>query len=134
MIVQKEKQMTFAAFEKALPSHEESAKTLDTKAANAYGKVMFAKPRNLIEIAGQKGHKSSEYLPKMEKWCSNYKNKSQETKNCRKRKDWAKPAAEKTTPRDTKHHEDKEHTFTFVSSDTKNNSGIYSKDSFKFIG
>ena len=43
---------------------------------------------------------------------------SHETKNCRKKKDAAKTAAEKTAPRDTKQNENKEHTFAFVSSDT----------------
>ena len=129
VIVQREKQMTFAEFKSALRSHEESTKALDTKTANANENVMFAKQRiggNCFKC-GRKGHKSSECLSKTEKWCSNCRNKSYDTKNCRKKKDAAKTAAEKTAPRDTKQHENKEHTFAFVSSETKNNSGIYSK-------
>ena len=127
VIVQREKQMTFAEFKSALHSHEESTKALDTKTANANENVMFAKQRfdgNCFKC-GRKGHKSSECLSKTGKWCSNCRNKSHETKNCRKKKDAAKTAAEKTAPQDTKQHENKEHTFAFVSSDTKNNSGIY---------
>mgnify|MGYP002803371089 CR=1 FL=1 len=45
VIVQREKQMTFAEFKSALRSHEESAKTLDTKTANANENVMFAKQK-----------------------------------------------------------------------------------------
>ena len=127
VIVQREKQMTFAEFKRALRSHEKSTKALDTKTANANENVMFAKQRfdgNCFKCS-RKGHKSSECLSKTEKWCSNCRNKSHETKYCRKKKDAAKTAAEKTAPRDTKQHENKEHTFAFVSSDKKNNSGIY---------
>ena len=133
VIVQREKQMTFAEFKSALRSQEESAKTLDTKNANE--NVMFAKQKfdgNCFKC-GRKGHKSSECLSKIEKWCSNCRNKSHETKNCRKKKDAAKTAAEKTTPREMKEHENKEHTFAFVSSDTKSNSGINSKDNLKLL-
>ena len=133
VIVQREKQMTFAEFKSALPSHEESAKTLDMKNVNE--NVMFAKQKfdgNCFKC-GRKGHKSLECLSKIEKWCSNCRNKSHETKSCRKKKDAAKTAAEKTTPREMKQHENKEHTFAFVSSDTKSNSGIYSKDNLSLL-
>ena len=133
VIVQREKQMTFAKFKSALCSHEESAKTLDTKNANE--NVMFAKQkfdRNCFKCS-RKGHKSSECLSKTEKWCSNCRNKSHETKNCRKKKDAAKTAAEKTTPPEMKQHKNQEHTFAFVSSDTKSNSGIHSKDNLKLL-
>ena len=73
--------MIFAEFKSALRSHEESAKTLDTKNANE--NVMFAKQKfdgNCFKC-GRKGHKSSECLSKIEKWCSNCRNKSHETKN-----------------------------------------------------
>ena len=133
VIFQREKQMTFAEFKSALRSHEESAKTLDTKNANE--NVMFTKQKfdgNCFKC-GRKGHKSSECLSKIEKWCCNCRNKSHETKNCRKKKDAAKTAAEKTAPREMKQYENKEHTFAFVSSDTKNNSGIYSKDNLNLL-
>ena len=73
VIVQREKQMTFAEFKSALRSHEESAKTLDAKTANANENVMFAKQKfdgNCFKC-GRKGHKSSECLSRTEKWCSN---------------------------------------------------------------
>ena len=50
VIVQREKQMTFAEFKSALRSHEESTKALDTKTANANENVMFAK-QDLMETA-----------------------------------------------------------------------------------
>ena len=90
-------------------SHEETAKTLDTKTANANESVMFAKQKfdgNCLKFS-RKGHKSSECLSKTEEWCSNCRNKSHGTKNCRKKKAAAKTAVEKTAPRDIKQHEDK---------------------------
>ena len=135
VIVQREKQMTFAEFKSALRSHEESAKTLDAKTANANENVMFAKQKfdgNCFKC-GRKGHKSSECLSRTEKWCSNCRNKSHDTRNCRKKKDAAKKAAERTAPRDMNQHEDQEHTFAFVSSDAKNNSGIFNKDNLNLL-
>ena len=122
-------QMTFAKFKSVLRSHEENTKALDMKTANTNENVMFAKQRfdgNCFKC-GRKGHKSLECLLKMEKWCSNCRNKSHKMKNCQKKKDAARTAAEKTVPQDTKQHKNKEHTFAFVSCNAKNNSGIYSK-------
>ena len=135
VIVQREKQKTFAEFKSALRSHEESAKTLDAKTADANENVMFAKQKfdgNCFKC-GRKGHKSSECLSRTEKWCSNCRNKSHDTRNCRKKKDVAKKAAERTAPRDMNQHEDQEHTFAFVSSDAKNNSGIFNKDNLNLL-
>ena len=48
--------------------------------------------------------------------------------NCRKKKDAAKTAAGKTTPR-----ENNEHTFAFVSKDTNSNSGIPTKNNSSLV-
>ena len=69
----------------------------------------------------------------MEKWCSNSRNKSHKMKSCQKKKDTAKTAVEKTVLEEMKQHDNKEHIFAFVSSDTKKNSGIYSKDNLNLL-
>lgn len=91
--------MTFTEFKSALRSHEESAKAHGVKTDNAGDNIMLTKQKfdgNCFNC-GRKGHKSAECLSKTsEKWCNNCKSKTHETKNCRKKKDAAKKAAEKT--------------------------------------
>ncbi|CAB4032811.1 Retrovirus-related Pol poly from transposon TNT 1-94, partial [Paramuricea clavata] len=78
---------------------------------------------------GRKGHKSAECWSKTsERWCSNCKSKTHKTKNCRKKKDAAKTAAEKTTS-----SENNEHTFAFTSKDTINKSGINNKSNSSLL-
>jgi hypothetical protein len=78
---------------------------------------------------GRKGHKSAECWSKTsERWCGNCKSKTYETKNCRKKKDAAKTAAEKTTS-----SENNEHTFAFTSKDTINKSGINNKSNSSLL-
>ncbi len=130
VVVQREKQMNFAEFKSALRSHEESAKTQSVKTVDTGDNIMVTKQKfdgNCFKC-GRKGHKSSECWSKSEKWCNNCKNKSHETKNCRKKKDAAKTAAGKTTPR-----ENNEHTFAFVSKDTNSNSGIPIKNNSSLL-
>ncbi|CAB3996656.1 myosin heavy fast skeletal muscle [Paramuricea clavata] len=131
VVVQKEKQMTFAEFNSALRSHEESAKTHGGKAASAGENIMLTKQKfdgNCFKC-GRKGHKSAECLSKAsERWCNNCKSKTHETKNCRKKKDAAKTAAEKTTS-----SENNEHTFAFTSKDTINKSGINNKNNSSLL-
>ena len=85
--------MTFAEFKTALRNYEENDK---------YGKT--ADKDNVMNVrqkfdgkcftCEKKGHKSSECWMKTEKWCSMCKTKTHNTKDCRKRKDGAKLAAE----------------------------------------
>ena len=83
----------------------------------------------VLNAHGRKGHKSAECWSKTsERWCSNCKSKTHETKNCRKKKDAAKTAAEKTTS-----SENNEHTFAFTSKDTINKSGINNKSNSSLL-
>ncbi|CAB4019984.1 myosin heavy fast skeletal muscle, partial [Paramuricea clavata] len=89
VVVQREKQMTFAEFKSALRSHEESAKTHGGKPASAGENIMLTKQKfdgNCFKC-GRKGHKSVECWSKTsERWCSNCKNITHETKNAGRRK------------------------------------------------
>ncbi|CAB3996099.1 myosin heavy fast skeletal muscle [Paramuricea clavata] len=130
VVAQREKQMTFAEFKSALRSHKESAKTHGGKAASREN-IMLTKQKfdgNCFKC-GRKGHKSAECWSKtLERWCSNCKSKTHKTKNCRKKKDAAKTAAEKTTS-----SENNEHTFAFTSKDTINKSGINNKSNSSLL-
>ena len=58
VVVQREKQMTFAEFKSALRSHEESAKTHGGKAASAGENIMLTKQKfdgNCFKCAREKG-------------------------------------------------------------------------------
>ncbi|CAB3995742.1 myosin heavy fast skeletal muscle [Paramuricea clavata] len=62
IVVQREKQMTFAEFKSTLRSHEESAKTHGGKAASVGENIMLTKQKfdgNCFKC-GRKGHKSAE--------------------------------------------------------------------------
>ena len=127
VVTHREKQMTFVEFKSALRSHQERAKDHSAKTDHAGDNAMLTKSTfdgNCFKC-GRHGHKSSGYLSKMDKWCSNCKSKSHYTKSCRKKKDTAKTATEKTaSPED---NENNKHSFAFVSKDT-NKSGIFNKN------
>ena len=75
---------------------------------------------------GKRGHKSAECWSKTERWCNNCKSKTHETKNCRKKKDAAKTATEKT-------RENNEHTFAFISKETNSKPGTNIKNNSSLL-
>ena len=94
VLIQREKPMTFAEFKTALRNYEENEKC--GKAADK-DSVMNVRQKfdGKCFTCEKKGHKSSECWMKTEKWCTLCKTKTHSTKDCRKRKDGAKLAAEK---------------------------------------
>ena len=94
VVIHREKPMIFAEFKTALRNYEENEKC--GKAADK-DNVMNVRQKfdGKCFTCEKKGHKSSECWMKTEKWCTLCKTKTQSTKDCRKRKDGAKLAAEK---------------------------------------
>ena len=104
--------MTFSEFKIALRNYEENEKNCKTKDQD---NVMYTKPQKRFEgkcfKCDKKGHKSADYWLKNEKWCSNCKSKTHNTKDCRSKKD-GKDAAK--TANKPKKEDNDEHSFTFA--------------------
>ena len=115
IVVQRDKEMTFAEFKTALRSYEESEKS---RSSDTGDNVMLFKNNGRFEgtcfKCGKKGHKKSDCWSKSGKtgkWCNICKSKTHETKECRMNsggRESAKKAEEKGF---------KEHSFTFTLSD-----------------
>lgn len=125
VVMQREKQMTFAEFKTALRSHEENERCCRSEndgvmLANA-SKALPAKFQGNCYKCGKKGHKTVNcYSHKVvDKWCQQCRTKSYNTKECRVRKtDAAKRAAEPQRKREISNNMDSvEHYFTFTVED-----------------
>ena len=132
VVMQREKQMTFAEFKTALRSHEENERCCRSEndgvmLANA-SKALPAKFQGNCYKCGKKGHKTVNcYSHKVvDKWCQQCRTKSHNTKECRVRKtDAAKTAAEPQRKREiSKNMDSVEHYFTFT---VKDQSGLGKK-------
>ncbi|XP_028418040.1 uncharacterized protein LOC114542791, partial [Dendronephthya gigantea] len=102
VVIQREKQMTFAEFKIALRNYEESEKT--NRRENAKDNVMYVNQKHSGQKfegkcfkCDKKGHKSADCWTRSEKWCNRCKTKTHNTKDCRKTKDSANTAAETQT-------------------------------------
>ena len=116
IVIQRDKQMTFAEFKVALRNHEESEKS---RSSETEENVMALRNSEKFDGAcfkcGKKGHRKSECRSKSMwngKWCSICKTKTHETKDCRNntgKRDATKKAADR---REEKNDKD-EHSFMF---------------------
>ena len=115
IVVQRDKEMTFAEFKTALRSYEESERSRNSDTGD---NVMLFKINGKFEgtcfKCGKKGHKKSDCWSKSGKtgkWCNICNSKTHETKECRTNsggRESAKKAEEKGF---------KEHSFTFTLND-----------------
>ncbi|CAB4039167.1 Retrovirus-related Pol poly from transposon TNT 1-94, partial [Paramuricea clavata] len=125
IVVQRDKQMTFAEFKVALRSYEESEKSRNGNSETGENIMAMKNGERFDGVCfkcGKKGHKKSECWSKSGKngngkWCSRCRNKTHDTKECRSnmgRNDSAKKAEDQGRTKT----ENSEHTFTFKVSDS----------------
>jgi hypothetical protein len=124
VVIQREKPMTFSDFKTALRDYEENEKSCKTEEQD---NVMYNKPQKRFEgkcfKCDKKGHKSSDCWLKSEKWCSNCKSKTHNTRECRSKKDGKDAAKAANEPKKEDNEEDNEedndeHSFTFTLQDS----------------
>ena len=126
IVVQQDKQMSFAEFKASLRSYEENEKSRN--GSNNGENIMVVRNGEKFEGAcfkcGKRGHKKSEcWSKKNGKWCTRCKSKTHDTRECRsntKKNDAAKKAENHAQATGT---ENSEHTFAFKISDSSSECG-----------
>ena len=127
VIIQREKQLTFAEFKVTLRSYEENEKA-GTHYVEERDNVMVTRQKfdGKCFNCGKKGHKSTDCWKKSEKWCTNCRSKTHLTKDCRNNKD-----AVKTVLHEVPDEKCELKTFTFTVKD--NNDYEHDKSSSKLM-
>ena len=126
IVVQQDKQMSFAEFKASLRSYEENEKSRN--GSNNGENIMVVRNGEKFEGAcfkcGKRGHKKSEcWSKKNGKWCTRCKSKTHDTRECRsntEKNDAAKKAENHAQATGT---ENSEHTFAFKISDSSSECG-----------